>query len=147
MFLRFLYYFCYTMNIGKHVRSIFDTQMSMRDKIIISVIYHAHAMPSDICKLQMSDVGLKSKTIKVKNRRYPVPGIVITALIEYSTANNSKHGPVFRNWRGQPLNSTYVAKIVSDAFMPQLKSTAQIISLLKHYEESPASPQIGRAHV
>jgi integrase len=112
----------------------------MRDKLVVSIIYHTKARPTDICRLQMSDVGINSKTIKVKNKRYPVPGEVITGLIEYSTFNKSKVGPVFRNFKGAPLSPAYVLQIVSDAFLPRLNSTTQIISMLKDFKEKNASP-------
>jgi len=114
---------------------------NLRNKLIISLIYHCAATKKDIIHLSFCDFNIISKRVRIGKLDYDIPGFVITTLCEYVSRTGNTKGLLFRNRYGNVMDEKNVYLVVSSVFESAFrdKLSLNFTSVLKLYKRSNLS--------
>ncbi|MEO8515945.1 MAG: tyrosine-type recombinase/integrase [Flavobacterium sp.] len=114
----------------------------MRDKLIIDLFYTTGIRRSELIGLQISNVDLVNKTIKVigkrnKERIIPLLSVIVNQIKSYSVERKAlgkinDSGFLFLLSNGNKLNETFVYRLINDYFSNVSEKVKKSPHMLRH---------------
>ena len=114
-----------------------DSEAGRRDRLIIELLYGTGIRLSELIGLQVEDVDLGGRTLKVlgkraKERIVPITPVLTRMIQEYIAEQNLSTGPLLRTDKGAALYPVFVQRLVKKYLGPVTSLERKSPHLLRH---------------